>query len=240
MSIDKLIKEIRSKGSVISVSINDCDLLNVSDQIKQIEKSGVDMIHFSVKDGCFVPEITFGPCFIKAVKTNLLKDVHLMIHEPDEKVDEFLKSGADIITLHIESGYSIQKTFRKLTNYKSFNNPERSIIRGIAINPDIPLEDVAPFLDSVELVSLMAYNPKVLRGKIDDKLQQRVKAVKMKIDNSKKDIFLAVNGGVDKKNIKIFSELGVDIFVIGKPVYENELILDNIISIKNALEEELL
>jgi len=236
MSTDTLIKQLKSKAPIISVCINDCDLLNIADQISSIQKSSAEMIHFAVKDGCFVPELSFGPCLIKGVKTKLLKDVHLMIHDPADKIDDYLKSGADIITIHIESDYCLQDTLNKLKNYKSFNNQSRSIIRGIAMNPDIPIEDLAPFLENLDMVSVMSYNPKVKRGKIDDKLQERVKKVKKMIDYAKRDILFVLNGGIDKNNIKIYADLGVDIFVIGKPVFEHDLISDNIATLKNILE----
>ncbi|MFC2137588.1 ribulose-phosphate 3-epimerase [Bacteroidota bacterium] len=236
MTVDNLLKEIKSKAPILSVCINDCDLLNIADQLKSIEKAGAEILHFAVKDGCFVPELTFGPCLIKAINTPLLKDVHLMIHDPAEKIDDYLKSGADFLTIHIESDYCLQDTLKRLNDFKSFNDPSRSVIRGIAMNPDIPLEDLAPFLEDLELVSIMSYNPKVKRGKIDDKLQHRIKTMKKMIEYAKKDILLVMNGGVDNNNIKMYAELGVDIFVIGKPIFENDLITDNIIALKSILE----
>lgn len=224
----KIIEHIQSKSPTLSINIIDCDLLKLEDQISQIDKSGVELIHFDIKDGCFVPYLTFGPCFVKAVKTTLLKDVHLMIHDPAEKYQDYIESGADIITLHIESDYNLHETLKDFDNYKNINDPERTIIRGIAMNPDIPVEDLAPFLEDVEMVTVMGYNPKFKNGKIDDRLSERVKKIKKMIDYTKKDILLSINGGIDINNIKEFAGLGADILVTGKSVFNDHNLLQNI------------
>lgn len=235
MAENKIIRQIKFNLPTISVNMVECDLLKIAAQVKEIEKSGNSLLHFDVKDGCFVPQMTFGPCFIKSVKTKLLKNAHLMIHDPAEKIKDFIKAGADIITLHIESDYALMDTLAELGTISSTNNSEHKIIRGIAMNPDIPVEDLAPFLDYVELVTVMAYNPKVKNGQIDDKFKERVKKIKKMIEYTKNDILLSVSGGINKNNIKEIAGLGADILVIGKAVFDKGKIVDNINELKSLI-----
>lgn len=225
---NSIIKKIRTQSPTLSVSISDSNLLDISGQVKQIEQAGVDILHFSIKDGCFVPFLTFGPDLIKAVNTSLLKDVHLMIHDPAEKIDDYIYAGADILTLHIESDYNLLNTFNRIGEFNNTNDPNREILRGIAMNPDIPVEDLAPFLDTVEMVSILTYNPKAKNGKDDDKLVERVQMIKKMIAYSKKDILLSINGILSKSQVKEISSLNADIIVIGKPIYENNKIKENV------------
>lgn len=223
-----IIKQIKSKTPTLSVNIVDCDLLNLSKIVEQIDGSGLELIHFDVKDGCFVPHMTFGPCVIKAINSKLIKDVHLMIHDPAEKYMDFINSGADIITIHIESDYNLHETLTEIGKAESINHPGQKIIRGLAMNPDIPVEDLAPFLEDVEMVTVMTYNPKVKNGKTDDKLRERIIRIKKMIDYTKKDILLSIKGGINEDNIREYIDLGADILVTGRIIFKNNSIINNI------------
>ena len=178
------------------------------------------MIHFDVRDGCFVPTISIGSCFIEAVETTLLKDVQLLIHDPSEKVVDFVQAGADIITLHIESDYNLLDTLKMLGQTKCKNDPEHHIMRGIAMNPEIPVEDLAPFINEVEMVTVMAYNPKIRDGFKDEHLADRVEKIKKIVSHSKKDILITINGNISHDNIQQIAALKPDVIVCGKPVFE--------------------
>ncbi|MEE8462870.1 MAG: hypothetical protein V3S50_12190, partial [Acidobacteriota bacterium] len=98
----------------LSVGVLAADLMKLGSAVSLLEKTDVKLAHVDVMDGCFTPMMTVGPPFVKALKTPLLKDVHLMIQDPLEKVDEYVAGGADVITVHVESGTHIHRVFQKL------------------------------------------------------------------------------------------------------------------------------
>ena len=122
----------------ISVGILTADLMNLQSELAQLEVSEVQFLHFDVMDGCFCPMMTVGPPFIKAVKTPLLKDVHLMIEEPLDKLESYVNAGADMITVHVESGRHIHRVLQNLRKFTNVNDPDRGILRGVAFNPGTP------------------------------------------------------------------------------------------------------
>ena len=135
------------------------NLLSLGTEIELLERTGAKLAHFDVMDGCFCPMMTVGPPFIKAIKTSLLKDVHLMIEEPLEKVAEYVAVGADIVTIHVEACSNAHRVLQKLGTLTNANDAERGIVRGVALNPGTPLEALDPLLDEIEYISLLAVNP---------------------------------------------------------------------------------
>jgi len=228
MNKNDITNRIKLNSPTLSVNIIGCDLMKLGEQISLIEKANLHLIHFDIKDGCFVPTITFGPCFVKAINTGLIKHTQLMIHDPSEKYIDYIKSGADIITLHIESDYNLKNTLKILGKHTNQNDEKSKIVRGLAINPDIPVQDLAPFLDDIDLVTVMTYNPKMIDGKQDDLLLKRINEIKKMIDYADKDILLCINGGINKTNIKEYRNLGADILVVGSAIFKNDLIIENI------------
>ena len=122
---------LRQLSPTISVGLLTADLMNLGSELSQLEKTDVKLLHIDVMDGCFTPMMTVGPLFIKALKTPLLKDVHLMIQDPLEKVDAYVAAGADVITVHVESGSHIHRVFQKLGEMSNANDPARGLVRGV-------------------------------------------------------------------------------------------------------------
>ena len=135
------------------------NLLSLGSEISLLERTGVKLAHVDVMDGCFCPMMTVGPPFIKAIKTSLLKDVHLMIEEPLEKVADYVAAGADIVTIHVEACSHVHRVLQKLGTLTNANDAERGIVRGVALNPGTPLEALEPLLDELEYILLLAVNP---------------------------------------------------------------------------------
>src|SRR5439155_10385861 len=113
-------------------------------EVRLLESAGINLLHFDVMDGCFCPMLTMGASVIAGLKTSLLKDVHLMVEEPLSKLEGFVAAGADIITVHAESTRHAHRVLQMLGGMQSVNDPQRGIVRGLALNPGTPLETVDP------------------------------------------------------------------------------------------------
>src|ERR1017187_1430324 len=140
MAQTKAFELLRAAAPTVSIGVVTANLLSLGSEISLLERTGAKLVHFDVMDGCFCPMMTVGPPFIKAVKTSLLKDVHLMIDEPLEKVAEYVAVGADIVTIHIEACSNAHRVLQKLGSLTNANDSERGIVRGVAVNPGTPLE----------------------------------------------------------------------------------------------------
>src|SRR5205823_1466167 len=127
--------------------------------LARLDGTGVPLLHFDVMDGCFTPMMTIGPPLVKAVRTPLWKDVHLMIEEPLEKLGDYVAAGADVVTVHAESCTHVHRVLQRLGTMENANDPARGIVRGLALNPGTPLEVLEPLLDELDLVHLLAINP---------------------------------------------------------------------------------
>lgn len=137
----------------VSASILACDLLNLEKAIKDIENAGIDMIHYDVMDGVFVPSITYGDVILSKISkiTNLPLDVHLMTVNPLNQIDLFANAGADMITFHLESDSDVMDTIKAVKSH--------GIKVGISIKPDTKAEAVLPYIDYVDSVLVMTVEP---------------------------------------------------------------------------------
>lgn len=215
-----LLKELGAKTPLISVGVISADLMNLASDLTAIQNAGVEILHFDVMDGCFCPVLTVGPPFIEGVKTTLLKDVHLMIDEPLDKIPAYVEAGADIITLHVESSRYIHRALQTLDEMTNVNDPARGILRGIALNPGTPLEVAQPLLDLVEVIFLVAINPGFPGQKFPAAhTEKRLRTLIEMIRINKKDILIGVDGGVNAQNIGDIARMGADIIVTGSAVF---------------------
>ena len=232
-----LLEQIRKAAPLISVGILTADLMSLGPELKLMEKAGVKLLHVDVMDGCFCPMMTVGPPFIKAVKTPLLKDVHLMIEEPLDKLESYLAAGADMITVHVESCRHIHRVLQKLGQMTNANNPDRGILRGIALNPGTPLETIMPLLDELEMVFLLAVNPGWGGQKFIPSTEGRLSQVRQILSKAKKDILLGVDGGITRDNIADVARMDVDIIVTGSAVFDGKTPLENAKFMINAVND---
>ena len=222
MSNSKCPEHLRVAVPTVSIGIVTANLLSLGSEISLLESTGAKVVHFDVMDGCFCPMMTVGPPFIKAMKTSLLKDVHLMIDEPLEKVAEYVAVGADIVTIHVEACSNVHRVLQKLGSLKNVNDSERGVVRGIALNPGTPLETIDPLLDEIEMISLLAVNPGWGGQKYIPSTTARIKRVQRMIADSGKDIILCVDGGITKDNIAEIAATGVDLIVTGSAVFDGK------------------
>lgn len=237
MANNLLLRELRQAAPLISVGVLTADLLSLGSQLELMERAGVKLLHIDVMDGCFCPMMTVGPPLVKAMKTTLLKDVHLMIDEPLEKIDWFVAAGADLITVHAEFNSHPHRVLQKLGSMRNSSDPDRTILRGLAINPGTPLEVVRPLLDEVEMVFLLAINPGWGGQGFIDSTSDRLTSLREMIDESGRDILIGVDGGVKRDNIGRIVRMGTDIIVTGSAVFDGKTPLENAQCMLQAVRE---
>lgn len=212
----------------ISPSILSADFAKLGEQIERLNTSDVEMVHIDVMDGKFVPNITFGAPVMKSIRsyTKKIFDVHLMIEEPSRYVEDFVKAGADIITVHYEADRHIDRTINYI---KSFG-----VKAGVALNPGTPVSVLKNIINSVDMVLIMTVNPGFGGQKYIDYCSEKVKEVKALSEN--KDLMIQVDGGIDASNIKCVVECGANVIVAGSAVFRNDAIEENVQKLREALK----
>jgi ribulose-phosphate 3-epimerase len=218
----KGLEMLRAATPTVSIGVVTANLLLLGSEISLLERNGAKLAHVDVMDGCFCPMMTVGPPFIKAIKTSLLKDVHLMIEEPLEKVAEYVAVGADMVTIHVEACSNVHRVLQKLGTLTNVNDAERGIVRGVALNPGTPLEALEPLLDELEYIVLLAVNPGWGGQKYIRSTTGRIARVQRMIADSGKNIILGADGGITKENIAEVASTGVDVIVAGSAVFDGK------------------
>lgn len=213
----------RLSGSypTISVGVLTADLSSLGTELRRLEGTGVPLAHFDIMDGSFCPMMTFGPPIVRAAGTSLLKDVHLMVEDPLDKLAAFVDAGADILTVHAEAcrdPHHVLQEMKKLSN---------GLTRGIALNPGTPVSVLEPLLDEVDVVVLLAVHPGRSGQTFIRATVRRMEAVRQMIADSRRPILTCVDGGVSKKNIDEIARMGADIIVTGSAVFDGKAVEDN-------------
>ena len=234
MSHERTVDRLRRVGPTISVGMLTANLGTLSSEMERIAGAGVEVVHFDVMDGVFCPMTTVGPPIVKAVQTSMLKDVHLMVEEPFTKVEAYVKAGADIVTLHVESSRYVQPALQHLGTLENANDPARGIVRGIALNPGTSLDSLDPLLEDVEFVLLLAVNPGFPGGFVPS-TPERFAALKEKATG--RELLLGIDGGVKRTNIAEIAALGPDLIVTGSAVFDGGAVEDNARFMLNAVSE---
>ncbi|KPA19240.1 ribulose-phosphate 3-epimerase [Candidatus Magnetomorum sp. HK-1] len=200
----------------IAPSILSADFSRLGEEIIAVEKAGADMIHIDVMDGHFVPNITMGPLIVEAVKkvTNLPLDVHLMIENPDQYIDNFAKAGADMISVHAESCPHLNRTLQHIVEHK--------VMPGVALNPSTPIESLNWVFPQLKFILIMSVNPGFGGQSFIENSIDKIAHTKKLILDKNFDIEIQVDGGVNKNTILEISKAGCDIFVAGSAIFGND------------------
>jgi ribulose-phosphate 3-epimerase len=213
---------LRAAAPVISIGMLTSNLLFLQSEISLLEQAGARLVHVDVMDGCFCPAMTVGPPVVKAIETFLLKDVHLMITDPLEKVEAFIAAGADIATIHPEACPHVHRVLQKLGTFTNVNEKDRGIVRGVALNPGTPVEVIEPLLDEIDLVLILAVNPGWGGQKFIPATKGRIARVQRMVAAAGRNTLIGVDGGITKQNISDVVEMGVDVIVTGGAVFDGK------------------
>lgn len=195
----------------IAPSILASDFGKIGEEIKLIDSCGADMIHCDVMDGAFVPNISFGPQMIKTIRkyTDKPLDVHLMIEKPERYIDDFVDSGADIITVHYEATVHPHRTLSYIRS--------KGVKSGIVYNPGTPVDSLKYLIDQVDMVLVMSVNPGFGGQKFIPSSLEKLREVKKII--GERNIMLEIDGGVNEENAHAIKEAGADVLVAGSSVF---------------------
>jgi len=200
----------------IAPSILSADFSKLGEEVKAVEQAGADYIHVDVMDGHFVPNITIGPIIVKAVKcvTKLPLDVHLMISNPDDFIDDFVQAGADILTVHAEAGYHLHRSLQHIR--KAGAKP------AVSLNPASPLSMIEYVLDDLDMVLLMTVNPGFGGQDFIPEVIPKIERLREMIDKRGLNVELEVDGGIGPETINRVSSAGADVFVAGSAIYHSK------------------
>jgi len=221
------LERLASLAPTVSVGILTADLMALGADLARLDGTGVPLLHVDVMDGCFTPMMTVGPPLVKALRTPLLKDVHLMITDPLEKLADYVSAGADVVTVHVESSTHVHRVLQQLGTMKNANDAARGIVRGIALNPGTPLEAIEPLLDDVDLVLLLAVNPGWGGQRFIPATIGRIARARRLLEAAGRRILLGVDGAITKDNIRSVAGTGVDLVVTGSAVFDGKTPTEN-------------
>ncbi len=198
---------------LIAPSLLAADFARLGEEARAVEAAGADWLHLDVMDGHFVPNITFGPLVVKALRphTTLPLDVHLMIAPADPYLEAFAEAGADHIAIHPEAGPHLHRSLQKI----------RSLGKkaGVVLNPSTPVESVLWVMDLVDIIMVMTVNPGFGGQAFLSSQLPKVAALRKMIDATGRDIRLQIDGGVTPTTSRSLLEAGADTLVAGSAVY---------------------
>lgn len=213
---------------LITPSILNADFANISAEIDRVALAA-DWLHLDVMDGHFVPNLSFGPAMVEAVKrnTSLPVDVHLMISEPERWIDKYVAAGANNVSFHVEATDDPVAIALELR--------EQGVSAGLAIKPSTSFQEIAEILEHFDLLLIMTVEPGFGGQKFMTEMLSKISDARQFIDNNELSIKIQADGGINLSTIKSAAEAGAEIFVAGSVVYSS----DNPASVINELKQSI-
>lgn len=217
---------------LLAPSILSADFSNLANQIRYAEMGGADLIHCDVMDGRFVPNISFGPVVVGAVRksTHLPVDVHLMIKSPENYIEQFAKAGADYISVHVEEVVHLDRVVNKIK--------ELQVKAGVVLNPATPLSTLEDVLSIVDFVLLMSVNPGFGGQSFIPYVLEKIQRLNEIRTKRSLNFLIEVDGGINSKSIEKISRAGCNIFVAGSSVFKADNIVEAVAELKNKISLE--
>lgn len=189
--------------------------MRLGDEIKAAEAAGADILHIDIMDGHFVPNITIGPSIVESIRkiTSLPLDVHLMIEEPDRYMHDFMKAGADYLTVHYEASVHLHRTIHWIR--------ENGMMAGVSLNPATAVWNIEPILQDVDLILMMSVNPGFGGQSFIKQTLDKIGILKKILDEKGLSVLIEVDGGVKLDNAAEVIAAGADILVMGSAFFNS-------------------
>jgi ribulose-phosphate 3-epimerase len=215
----------------IAPSILSADFSRLGEEIQTVEKAGADLIHIDVMDGHFVPNITIGPLVVQAVRkvTALPLDVHLMISNPNQYIEDFARAGSDIITVHVEIDVHLNRTINLIK--------KQGLKAGVVLNPATPLSALDYVLEEVDMVLLMSVNPGFGGQFFIPNVAHKIARLREIIDVRNLPVEIEVDGGINFDTGRMVAKAGADIFVAGSAIFGSDDYAKTIQALRKAITE---
>lgn len=203
--------------NILSPSILSADFTILGDELRCIDEAGSEYIHIDVMDGIFVPSISYGMPVIKSIRkaTKKVFDVHLMITEPERYINEFVESGADIITFHVEATKDPDKVIDMIH--------EKGLKAGISVKPKTPLEAIEPYLEKIDMLLIMSVEPGFGGQAYIEGSTEKIRAAREMVKAHGLNTDIQVDGGINLQNLPEVLEAGANIIVAGSSVFKGDV-----------------
>lgn len=200
----------------LSPSVLSADFGRLLEDVKKVEAAGVEYLHIDIMDGHFVPNISFGPVVLEAIsgKTSLVKDVHLMIENPDQYIEAFVKAGADIIVVHQEACPHLHRSIQNIKSY--------GVKAGVSLNPGTSLSVIEEVLGDLDMVLIMSVNPGFGGQSFIESQLDKISRLRQMITERGLDVDIEVDGGIKISNVAKVVKAGANIIVAGSAIFGAE------------------
>lgn len=217
----------------IAPSILAANFAKLGEEVKEVEAAGAALIHIDVMDGHFVPNISFGAIALEAIRplSTLPMDVHLMIENPDQYIEQFAKAGADYITVHVEACKHLHRTIQLIRSF--------GVKPGVVLNPHTPIESIQHVLEDIDMVLFMTVNPGFGGQQFISSVILKVAALSAIIKERNLNIEIEIDGGINAETIVPCAQAGATIFVAGSAIYNQEDRAKALQTIKQAGEQAI-
>ncbi|MCI5675677.1 MAG: ribulose-phosphate 3-epimerase [Ezakiella sp.] len=212
----------------IAPSVLSCDFLNLEDDINMMKNAGIDILHMDIMDGLFVPNISYGPMILEAIrrKFDIDMDVHLMIKDPNRYFEIYSKIGVSYLTIHEEASLHLERDISRIK--------ELGMKAGVALNPATSPENLKYIIKELDLVLVMSVNPGFGGQKFLESQLDKVRDIRDMIDKTNSNAIIEIDGGITADNVKLVAGAGVDMVVSGSGLLKGNF-EENLSKMRNML-----